>query len=79
MDESGLRIWLKKAWSFWPGGLPKERSFLIWDMFKPHLVDDIAAEYRSQNTDIVVILGGLTNLVQPLDVSINKPFKDNMR
>ena len=28
---------------------------------------------------MAVIPGGLTSVVQPLDVSLNKPFKDRMR
>ncbi|CAG8719663.1 15771_t:CDS:2, partial [Gigaspora margarita] len=36
------------------------------------------AEFRSGNTDLAVILGGLTSMCQPLDVCINKPFKDQL-
>ncbi|CAG8800623.1 14332_t:CDS:2, partial [Cetraspora pellucida] len=37
------------------------------------------AEFRSGNTDLAVIPGGLTSMCQPLDVCINKPFKDKLR
>jgi hypothetical protein len=30
-------------------------------------------------TDLAVIPGGLTSVVQPLDVSVNEPFKENVR
>jgi hypothetical protein len=30
-------------------------------------------------TDLTVIPGGLTSALQPLDVSVNKQFKDNVR
>jgi hypothetical protein len=29
-------------------------------------------------TEFVVILGGRTSVLQPMDVSINKPFKDSL-
>jgi len=31
------------------------------------------------NTDMAVIPSGLTSLVQPSDVCINKPFKGNVK
>ena len=34
---------------------------------------------QDYNTETVVIPGGLTSMLQPLDVCINKPFKDNFR
>ena len=35
--------------------------------------------WEDHNTDIAVIPGGLTSIVQPLDVCLNKPFKDHLR
>ena len=31
---------------------------------------------KDTKTDVAFIPGGLTSMVQPLDVSVNKPFKD---
>jgi len=48
-------------------------------MFRSHLTDDIKWRLQRNNIDIAVIPGGLTSILQPLDVSLNKPFKDNVR
>ena len=32
-----------------------------------------------ENTNLAVIPGGLTSILQPLDVALNKPFKDGVR
>jgi len=34
---------------------------------------------KSENTDLAVIPGGLTSVLQPLDVCLNKTFKDRVR
>ena len=35
----------------------------------------VKCKFRRKNTDLAVIPGGLTSRLQPLDVSLNKPFK----
>uniref|UniRef100_A0A023GJZ4 Putative tigger transposase n=1 Tax=Amblyomma triste TaxID=251400 RepID=A0A023GJZ4_AMBTT len=69
--------WIKTVWGR-PGAflLP---SLLVLDSFRGHLVDSVRAKLKELRTDIAVIPGGLTSLLQPLDVSLNKPFKDNVR
>lgn len=42
-------------------------------------MDSVKAKLRQKNTDVAVIPGGLTSVVQPLDVCLNKPFKDKLR
>jgi len=76
MDEDGLKLWIQKVWGTRPGALLRKRSLLIWDSFRVHLVESVKKALRETNTDIAVIPGGLTSMLQPLDVSLNKPFKD---
>jgi len=52
---------------------------LVLDAFKGHLTDSVKNQLRKMNTELVVILGGMTSVLQPTDVSINKPFKDRLR
>ena len=80
MDESGVLLWINKVWGNRPGGLWKERSLLVWDAFRAHLTDLPKTVLREDhNADIAVIPGGLSSIVQPLDVCLNKPFKDHFR
>ena len=43
--------------------------------FSAHLTDQVKEAFTHFNTTIVVIPGGCTSLLQPLDVSINKPVE----
>ena len=76
MDEINMkkysRYWLSK-------NLDNSSKMLIYDSFSAHITPDIKASFKNNNTDLVVIPGGLTSICQPLDVSINKPFKNNLR
>ena len=49
------------------------------DSFEGHKTDTIKNITLNENTDLAIIPGGLTSIVQPLDVCLNKPFKDRLR
>ncbi|CAG8698761.1 9817_t:CDS:2, partial [Scutellospora calospora] len=51
------------------------RSLLVLDAFAGHKTDLVKRRIRERNTDIAVILNGLTSHLQPLDMSLNKSFK----
>ena len=52
---------------------------LVYDSFRDHLEESVKKKFHDLGFDLVVIPGGLTCIYQPLDVTINKPFKDNLR
>jgi hypothetical protein len=60
-------------------GTQKDPAMLVYDSFKDYLEESIKEKFHNSKVDLAVILGGLTSICQPLDVSINKPFKDNLR
>ena len=76
MDEDRVKLWTGKVWKKRPGGLMKTKSLLVWDMFKAHVTEKSKDYVKRMNIDLAVIPGGLTSVVQPLDVCLNKPFKD---
>ena len=51
---------------------------LVLDAFKGHLTDSVKKQLRKMNTELV-ILNRMTSVLQPMDVSINRPFKDRLR
>ena len=59
-----------------PGALFSPPSLLVMDKAASHSKDMVESV---SNMSGAVIPGGCTSLVQPLDVSINKPFKCAMR
>ena len=71
--------WLKTVWGRRPRAFLNQPSVLVLDSFKGHLSDSVKNQLRKMNTELVVIPGGMTSVLQPLDVSINKPFEDRLR
>lgn len=78
MNEALVQDWLRTVWSK-VDGITKRKSLLVWDSFRAHLSKPIHNTLKSLNAEPVVIPGGMTSMLQPLDVAINKPFKDRMR
>lgn len=79
MDESLVLDWIKSVWCRRPGALLGLPSMLVLDAFRCHLADSVKRLLRDSRTELVVIPGGMTSQLQPLDVCINKPFKDHIR
>lgn len=79
MDENIMKIWIEKVWRSRIRGLGRRRSLLVLDSFEAHKTDQVKRSFKSENTDLAVIPGGLTSVLQPLDVCLNKPFKDRVR
>ena len=49
---------------------------LIVDSYKPHKADSSVHMAKERcNADVVIIPGGCTSLIQPMDRCLNKPFK----
>lgn len=71
--------WQKVVWERRPGALRNPRSMLVLDAFRGHTTDSVKNRLQQHNCDLVVIPGGMTSVLQPLDVSINKPFKQYAR
>lgn len=79
MTEELYLDWLKSVWFRRPGALLHQRSMLVVDSFRSHLTENVKVKMRQEKSDMVVIPGGMTGMLQPLDVSINRPFKSHLR
>ena len=79
MMEELILEWLKIVWGRRPRAFLNQPSMLVLDAFKGHLSDSMKNQLCKMKTELVVIPGGMTSVLQPMDVSINKPFKDRLR
>src|ERR1044071_9618435 len=57
----------------------RDPAMLVYDSFRGHLEESVKKKLHESRFDLAVIPSGLTSVCQPLDVTINKPFKDNLR
>ena len=71
-DATLTKVWVKKVLGVYT---KQQHALLIWDTFSGHMTEDVQAELQKQNVSAVVIPGGCTSKIQPLDVCLNKPFK----
>jgi len=56
-----------------------EPTLLALDLFAGHRTEEVLDIFKANDITISVIPGGCTGLIQPLDVSINRPFKDILK
>lgn len=83
MTAELMSDWIRVVWQRRPGamlgGPSGTRSMLVLDAFRGHLTPEVKTRLQNSNCDLVVIPGGMTPVLQPLDVSVNKPFKAYLR
>src|SRR6185437_3303555 len=77
-NENEMHYWINNVWTE-RSELENPQSLLILDSFRGHLVDSVKHEFQENNTHLAVIPAGLTSKLQPLDVAINKPFKEKVQ
>ena len=79
MNEDILNDWIETVYVKRPGGFfDVKKALFVCDSMAAHKTDSIKAHLKKKNTQIAIIPGGLTKLLQPLDIDVNKPFKDNL-
>lgn len=80
MDNDVMNIWLSSSYVKRPGGFFRQsKSLLVLDSMRAHISDVTKERIRSTGSIPAVIPGGLTKILQPLDISVNKCFKTEMR
>lgn len=85
MDEELMEQYLEHIWQPYVEktaeelGLSDHSALLTLDSFKVHTTEKIEKKMDDQGTTHCVIPGGYTSKLQPLDVSVNKPFKQIMK
>ena len=57
-------------------GTQGNSAMFVYDSFRDYLEKSVKEKV---GIDLAVIPDGLAGICQPLDVAINKPFKDNLR
>lgn len=77
MDEDLTHDWIKTVWR--KRTRPSGPSLLVLDAFRCHKTEKTKKLLKKKKTTPVIIPGGMTSILQPLDVSINKPMKNSLR
>lgn len=78
MDTDLMIDWIDSVWRKRPGANLGMRAVLVLDSFRRHVTDRVKEKLAACHTDLVIIPGGMTPQIQPLDVCLNKPIKDRV-
>jgi len=57
--------------------MKRNKMLLVMDSFSAHYTEEIVCLLAKSNSKHAIIPGGCMSKLQPLDVSLNKPFKSN--
>ena len=79
MSERVMLQWVNDIWSPVMAGNEYAPTLLILDAAQAHLTSAVRKALAELNTVLVIIPGGYTSKLQPMDVGANKPWKDRVR
>lgn len=79
MCETLMIDWLNEVWRKRSGSFFQPSGVLIFDSMRAHLMESVKVEARRSSAFLSVIPGGLTKILQPLDLTVNCCFKKNVR
>ena len=74
-DTNIFKFWVNNIFLYYQNFIIKKKCLLIFDKATSHINNDVIAFLKEKNIDYIIIPGGFTKYLQPLDVAINKPFK----
>lgn len=57
----------------------QDKKLLIMDSFSGHLTQQVRAVLKDHKFDVLIIPGGYTKYLQPLDISVNRSFKARLK
>lgn len=79
IDELLIKEWLRFVWNQQPQSHFQWPNIKALDLFWSRPTTSVKQALYNDNTVLVVIPGGMTSVLQPLDVALNKKFRLNTR
>ena len=77
MDIEMMKKWVTYVLRPYAKGLPlNKRGLLMFDNFSGHLDSDVIKAIRELRFDLEPLPANTTGELQPMDISVNKPFKN---
>jgi hypothetical protein len=79
MDEAQMVRWIKTVWKPFTETREGRITYLLLDECRTHMTSVVKSMLDDCRTEVDFIPGGYTSKLQPMDVGINKPFKNYVR
>jgi transposase-like protein len=79
MCESIMLDWMNEVWRKRKGSFFQPSGILVLDSMRAHLLESVKVAAKKASATLAVIPGGLTKVLQPLDLTVNKSFKGHVR
>ena len=60
-------------------GKPTQPALCIFDVFRAHQTQDVLQKLKDNNIRYVFVPASCTDRLQPLDLTVNRVYKENMK